>query len=192
MHWKLTAVLALSLAWLAVPEARAQDTTPDCCDYNGFYAGVGGAYDFERFPNGGSGNGWEVNARVGYRFLDYLALEGMGVHERDYSGKSGQFAGKKTYIWSGWLNAKVYPFGRLTGFMQPYGLVGGGYQWANIDGAPPTDHTANVWAGRFGAGIDWYLTQHFMVTTDAAYILPQGDSKSLERITVGGALQYRF
>jgi hypothetical protein len=76
--------------------------------------------------------------------------------------------------------------------MQPYGLVGGGYQWANIDGAPPTDHQANVWAGRFGAGIDWYLTEHFMVTTDAAYILPAGDSKSLERITVGGALQYRF
>ena len=192
MHWKLTAVLALSLAWLSTPAARAQDTTPDCCDYNGFYAGLGGGYSFERFPNGNAGNSAIANARVGYRFLDFLALEGQGEFEPHFGGKSGNYNNKNTEIWSGWLNAKLYPAARWTGFIQPYLLAGGGYQFANTRSNPGTNRQDNVIAGRFGGGIDWYFTDHIYLTTDAAYILPGGDEGSLERVQVGGAVQYRF
>ena len=194
MLWKLTAVLAFSLAWLSAPTAWAGsgDETPECCNYNGFYAGIGGGYSWERFPNGDAGNGTQINARVGYRFLDFLALEGLGEYAPEYSGHSGNFQGMSVKMWSGWFNAKVYPLARWTGFIQPYALAGVGYQWADVHSNPPNDLHANVIAGRFGGGIDWFLTEHLFVTTDAAYILPGGDEKSLEHINLGGAVGYRF
>ena len=115
MLWKLTAVLAFSLAWLPASAVRADGDTPECCNYNGFYIGVGGGFAIEDFDKGGADNSAVANLRVGYRFLDFLAIEGLGEFEPHFNGKSGNYLSADVQIWSGWLNAKVYPVARWTG-----------------------------------------------------------------------------
>ena len=191
MLWKLTAVLAFSLAWLPAPAVRADDT-PECCDYNGLYAGVGGGYAFEDFDGGNAGNSAVVNGRVGYRFLDFVALEGMGEFEPHFNGKSGRYSSADVSIWSGWGNLKLYPAARWTGFVQPYLLAGFGFMWGDTRGGPTGNHDDNGVAGRYGAGIDFFLTEHVFLTVDGAYLNPIGDASPLDQFTVGGAIQYRF
>ena len=195
MVWKLSVVLALAMAWLPAPAARADSgsETPECCDYNGLYVGVGGGIALEDFDGGNADDSGYVNARVGYRFLDFLAVEGMGEFMPHFNGKSGRYLSADTSIWSGWLNAKVYPTAHLTGLVQPYLLAGIGGMWGDTKGGLSTNNiNDNGFAGRFGLGIDFFLTEHVFLTADAAYLLPAGDAKALDQVLVGGALQYRF
>jgi opacity protein-like surface antigen len=194
MLWKLTAVLAFSLAWLPASAVRAADgDTPECCDYNGFYLGVGGGYAIELFDGGEADNGWYVNARVGYRFLDFLAVEGIGEYEPHFNGKSGNYNSADVSIFSGWLAGKLYPAARWTGWFQPYLLAGGGYMWGDTKGGIFDSNNAdNGPSGRFGAGVDLFLTEHLFLTIDGAYLLPWNDAGNLDQTLVGGALQYRF
>jgi opacity protein-like surface antigen len=195
MLWKLTAVLAFSLACLPATAARAADgDTPECCNYNGPYIGAGGGFAIEDFDKGNADNGAAVNLRVGYRFLDFLAVEGMGEYEPHFNGKSGIYNSADVSTWAGYLNGKVYPVARWTGWFQPYLLAGAGYMWGDVKGgAAPFGHqNENGFVGRFGTGIDFFLTEHFFVTVDGAYLLPTGDASELDQTIVGGALQYRF
>ena len=135
-----------------------------------------------------------MNARVGYRFLDFLAIEGMGEFMPHFNGKSGRYLSADTSIWSTWLNAKLYPTARWTGLLQPYLLAGVGGMWGDTKGGVTALNNINDngFAARFGAGIDIFLTEHLFLTTDAAYLLPTGDASELDQVVVGGALQYRF
>jgi opacity protein-like surface antigen len=194
MVWKLTAVLAFSLAWLPASAVRAEGDTPECCNYNGPYVGVGGGFAIEDFDKGNADNGAAVNLRVGYRFLDFLAVEGLGEYEPHFNGKSGNYTSADVSTWAGYLNGKVYPVARWTGWVQPYVLAGAGYMWADVKGGPaPFGHqNNNGFVGRFGTGIDFFLTEHLFVTVDGAYLLPAGDASEFDQTIVGGALQYRF
>ncbi len=192
MHWKLTAVLALSLAWISAPAARAEDgETPECCDYNGPFIGAGGGYSFESFNGGNAGNSAVVNLRVGYRFQDFFALEGLGEYMPYFDGHSGIYNGAHTALWGGFLNAKIYPAARWTGFIQPYVLAGAGWMFENTSSGG-NGNNDNGFAARYGGGIDFFLTDHIYFTTDAAYIQPNGHIKRLDQVVVGGALNYRF
>ena len=84
----------------------------------------------------------------------------------------------------------MYPTARWTGFFQPYLLAGVGYMFGDVDGGFNDDD--NGIAGRFGVGIDWYLTEHFYMTTDGVYLLPGMDATEFDQVIVGGALNYRF
>jgi len=193
MLWKLTAVLAFSLAWLPAPAVRAESGSDgrECCDYNGFYGGVGGGYSFESFNGGNAGNSAVVNARAGYRFLDFLALEGEGQYLPHFNGKSGRYNSAHTSIWAGWLNAKLYPAARWTGFIQPYLLAGAGWMWEDTKGGG-NNVNDNDFSGRFGGGIDYFLTEHLYLTTDASYLVPTGDVKRLDQVLLGGSVNFRF
>lgn len=192
MVWKLSVVLAFAIAWLPAPAVRAESDNPECCDYNGLYVGVGGGYSFEDFDGGNSDNGAYVNARVGYRFLDFLAVEALGEFMPEFAGKSGRYTSGHTSIWSGWLNTKLYPAARWTGLVQPYLLAGMGGMWGDTKKSPTGKFNDNGFAGRFGAGIDFFLTEHVVLTADGAYLLPINGAKELDQVLVGGALQYRF
>jgi opacity protein-like surface antigen len=191
MQWKLTAVLALSLAWLSAPVARAEGETPECCDYNGPYIGAGLGYTFEHFGGGNAGNSGVANIRIGYRFLDFVAIEGLGESMWDFNGKSGRYNGADIDIWSGWLNAKLYPAARWTGFIQPYALVGLGWVFEDTSGGG-NNRNRNDIAQRYGGGIDWFVTEHLYLTTEAAYLDPRGDVNQLNNTYVGGAINWRF
>jgi len=192
MLWKLTAVLAFSLAWLPASAVRADDN-PECCNYNGFYIGVGGAFAKELFDKGDTDSGAEVNARVGYRFLDFLAVEAFGGYEPHFNGNSGQYTSADVSIWEGFGNLKVYPLARWTGWVQPYALAGLGYMWADTKGGVLANNVNdNGPSGRFGGGIDMFLTEHVFFTIDGAYLNPWNDASEFDQWLIGGALQYRF
>jgi opacity protein-like surface antigen len=193
MLWKLVAVLAFSLAWLPASAVRAQGDTPECCNYNGPYIGLGGGFAKELFDNGDAENGGYINARLGYRFLDFLAVEALGEYEPNFDGRTGEFAGADVSTWAGYGNAKVYPTARWTGWVQPYVLAGLGYMWADVKGGPIFNNDANNGpAGRFGGGIDMFLTEHVFFTIDGNYLMPWNDAGELDQWLVGAALQYRF
>jgi opacity protein-like surface antigen len=88
----------------------------------------------------------------------------------------------------------LYPAARWTGWLQPYLLAGAGYMWADTKGgvAPLGHVNDNGPSGRFGAGVDIFLTEHVFVTVDGAYLRPWNDASEFDQVLVGGALQYRF
>ena len=191
MLWKLTAVLAFSLAWLSAPIARAEGETPECCDYNGFFIGAGGGYSFESFNGGNAGNSGIANLRLGYRFVDFVALEVLGEYMPYFNGKSGKYNGAHTALGTVQANAKLYPVARWTGWFQPYLLagVGGMFERTSSGGNGSSD---SGFLARYGGGIDYYVTEHFYLTTDAAYLQPNGHVTRFDQTVVGGALNWRF
>jgi N-acetylneuraminic acid mutarotase len=196
MPWKLSVVLFFALASLVAPSAFAQSSGScsgtGCCDYNGLYVGLGGGYAWEDFGGGNAGNSAVANGRIGYRFLDYLALEGMGEGAIHFNGTSGQFNSAHTRIATGWINGKIYPTARLTGAIQPYALAGAGWMFERTAGGPGGTEEDNGVAGRFGGGIDFFLTEHLFLTIDGAYVLPADHVSELKHAIAGGAIQYRF
>lgn len=81
----------------------------------------------------------------------------------------------------------------LTGRVQPYLLLGGGYNYAKVDsGIIPLSGTGGGGAIRGGGGLDFFLTRHVAVTTDVAYVLPLGDLEDTNYLAIGWGLKYAF
>ena len=97
-----------------------------------------------------------------------------------FNGKSGRYNGANTAIWTGWLNAKLYPTARWTGFIPAVPA-----RWRRLDvrghqTAPRQRHrNDNDFLARYGGGIDWFLTEHLYLTTDAAYLHPKGRREAI-------------
>jgi opacity protein-like surface antigen len=91
----------------------------------------------------------------------------------------------------------------LTGRYQPFVLVGLGFMrmesktrgasGGTIPGPPPqgSDRTVNL-AMRFGAGLDFYITEKVLANAEFSYLLPTGRLSGLDYYTFGIGLQYRF
>ena len=47
-------------------------------------------------------------------------------------------------------------------------------------------------ATRRGMGIDFYVTKHIVVGADASYVLPLGNVRDLDYVSIGLGLEYRF
>jgi opacity protein-like surface antigen len=91
----------------------------------------------------------------------------------------------------------------LTGRYQPFVLVGLGFMrmesktrgasGGTIPGPTPqgSDRTVNL-AMRFGAGLDFYITEKVLANAEFSYLLPTGRLSDLDYYTFGLGLQYRF
>jgi len=126
-----------------------------------------------------------VNARVGFRFLRFLALElqyeWIDQYDIDlsYSGVGGRIEVDQQTLTA---NLKVYPvpFWRV----QPYILAGVGFQTFDLDGNLSNglfsvDQNGTALAARAAVGLDVYLTEHIAlfgefgaVYTDEAIRIP--------------------
>jgi hypothetical protein len=62
----------------------------------------------------------------------------------------------------------------------------------NKGGVQLSNDPNNGPAGRFGGGIDFFLTENVFFTVDGAYLMPWNDASEYDQYLVGGALQYRF
>ena len=93
MIGKLTAVLAFSLAWLAAPAVWADPGSDqrECCDYNGFYAGLGGGLRVRilRRRRLARQRRLEQRARLSLPATS-LALELQLEYTSNFNGKSGR------------------------------------------------------------------------------------------------------
>jgi hypothetical protein len=77
----------------------------------------------------------------------------------------------------------------LTGRVQPYLLLGGGYNFSRQE---PADLTFGGWSLRGGGGLDIFLTRSLAVTGDVAYVLPTGDLTDFNYLAIGWGLKYVF
>jgi hypothetical protein len=122
-----------------------------------------------------------LGLRAGYRFLDRFAVElgyeGYADFEMDVVDVE---------ISNIIATAKFYPF---TGSMQPYGLLGVGYQYSEID---DIDFDESDPAVRIGLGLEWYLIDLLPLFVEVDQRMPSGDSDDLEYNTLQLGAMIRF
>ncbi len=103
------------------------------------------------------------NAAVGYRFIHWL-----GADADLYWGGREQDDGRKTRQFGITFNGKVYPIGLLApktlDAFQPYVVMGMGGGNFKVKGGSKT----GTFIYRLGAGIDWMITDHIGLYTDAS------------------------
>ena len=99
----------------------------------------------------------------GYRFNEWVSADGEFV----WGGRSQ--GGGKTRQFGVTLNAKVYPIGlfapNFLDSFQPYGVVGFGGGNFKVKDTFPNAKTG-TFIFRFGAGLDWVMTDHFASFVD--------------------------
>jgi opacity protein-like surface antigen len=154
-------------------------------DRNGFYVGGGATLGFDVFeedveealhPAADVEPSFGAIAQLGYRIHPHFSAE-------------AEFEWLDSFNLTG--NAKGY---LLTGSIQPFALVGVGamkVKEKDTVGAG-LSHSGTDLAMRFGAGVDLYLTQRLVMDLGVDYVIPTGDVKNFDYISVGFALQYRF
>jgi len=176
-----SAVVVLAMA-LFLPALCAAEEVADKDGYAhpGLYVGVGGVYVFEDFAKDledvgvRRDNGGGVDVRAGYRFHPAVAAElAFNWLTPDVDAES---------IWTVTANGKLYSTA-LTGRIQPYGILGVGVI---------TSGRTNV-IGRFGLGLETYITRHFLLSFEAAFMKPGGSfDNDFDYIPLTLAGQYRF
>lgn len=161
-----------------------------------------------------------LNARVGYRVASWFAAEiqyeWIETYDVDVSGDvgpGGSNIGGRLYDIGGHtltLNTKwIVPFWRI----QPYLLLGAGYSFYDVGRGPlagPLEDADDdieieggnqgTFAGRAGLGLDVYVTQHIVVTTEATAMVTfedfetpsEGAIDDLYYLAFSAGLQYRF
>jgi hypothetical protein len=174
-------------------EAEEGEDAESVYDRDGWYLGLGGGWAKELFQNGNAGDSGFVQARAGYHFLRFAALEAQLEYTPKFKGKSGSWAGVDVATWATWLNIKGYPTAPWTGLFQPFGMISIAWMWERLTGSAVNGSIEEGgFAARFGGGIDFYVTRNIVITTEAAYVLPTGELDDLDQLQLGGALQYRF
>jgi hypothetical protein len=122
-----------------------------------------------------------IGLRAGWRFLDRFAVE-LGYETfADF-----EMDVVDVQIENLLLTGKFYPF---TGSMQPYGLVGVGYQGSEID---DINFDESDPAGRIGLGFEWYLIDLLPLFIEIDQRIPTGDSDDLQYNTIQLGAMIRF
>jgi hypothetical protein len=155
---------------------------------------------------------------LGYRFLDdHVSLSAHVEHLSNLEvtfddGVRGSPESGRSILegdtWSLSADLAIYPW---TGRVQPFLLAGLGWLWADLEEQPV--RTADATPGspdpglvklglgidsgddlmaRFGAGVEFYLTDYFFLHADASYVLGTGEVDDLDYISVGWGLGCRF
>jgi hypothetical protein len=158
-----------------------------------------------------------VHARAGYRFHPRFAAEA----HLEYLSGSEIFA--ETFRWQTdfaklsalTVTADVKAY-LSTGMVQPFAIIGAGWMktygkdtridplktFKTTEGdrflpkAAKLDLDDSGFVGRFGGGLDVYVTQHVSLGASASYVLPFGDSWDSDfdynYISIDWGIQYRF
>jgi opacity protein-like surface antigen len=211
-----TRVRAICLGGLAVAiftgiggGAGAEPPAP-AYDRAGWYLGLAGIFaisDFDlstsdldvvppepantnpRFKNSGG-----IDFRAGYRAFPRWAFE------FDYQWQAGFDSNRSsvdprleidTHLLS--LNTKFF---FLTGRWQPYALLGASLlvfntEIVNDNFKKPWDVTVGF-APRFGAGVDFWIDEHWALLVEGTYLVPVGALDDANMGSVGAGFQYRF
>jgi len=168
-------------------------------------AGIGGAFETfhgEFDPRGHDvSNAFLVGGRLGSRANRFVAFDASFDYTLvgfELSNDASQSIDAKTLL--GFANLKLYPFG---GRLQPFLFGGAGFLWADLECTDAGGASADCaqagfsdreveFAGRFGGGLDVYLTRHIAVSGELAYVMPTGDLNDMRFLTFGAHLVLRF
>jgi hypothetical protein len=152
------------------------------------YIGAGALFAIENF-HCDTDDAWGYNIRGGYRFNNWVAIEGMFEHpvsnfdDANVVDGFGRLNGD-VEVWNVTANGKIYP---VRGMFQPYALVGGGYGQADL---PHDDNGGFV--ARFGIGLDILFTDNFGMDTEVGYVLGTGSLSNYDYIPISVGFFYNF
>ena len=192
----------MSLLLLGSGVASAEPP-PEDFNRDGYYVGVQGVYALEDFDLTGArfDDEFGVNGHVGYRFLRNFAVEAEFEWIDGFDGTFGTaLAGGsgKVDTYAILMNTKIYPLARafeqdsVLARFQPFAQVGFGWQWGQRKGLGTTNKNTGDIVGRFGGGLEVYLTENFALTTNAVYALSGGKVDDFRYLSIGWGVQWRF
>jgi opacity protein-like surface antigen len=207
------ACLLIAVLALFAGPASASDSGGEAPDYAraGWYGGIGAIFaisdisltttdlgvESPPFPPDTDpefGNSGGVDVRFGYRAFRRWAFE------FDYQWQAGFDSSSSaipfdleidTHLLS--LNTKLFV---LTERWQPYALLGASLLIFNTEIVD--DMFRKPWdidygfAARFGAGVDYYINEHWVLTLEGTYVLAVGGLDGANMGTLGLGAQYRF
>jgi len=202
-------LLALAIPSLLAGAAAAESPRPGY-DRAGWYLGLAAFYAISDFDlstseldvvppqppdtNPRFGDSGGVDFRAGYRPLSRWAFE------FDYQWQAGYDSKRSiidppleidTHLLS--LNAKWFA---LTGRWQPYALLGASLLIINneiVDSAFKKPWDIDVgFAPRFGAGVDFWIDEHWALTLEGTYMVSVGEYEGANMGSAGVGFQYRF
>ena len=169
-------MLGLVIAFgLGAAVSHAADQV-DFTEPRGFIGGgFGGAFNTGDFDDAGNSLGTEI--RGGYRFHPHVAVEGQLSY---FNNVGGSFPLGDVHLRTLSFTANVkkfFPIG--SGRWQPYLLAGIGVTRAraevdNLFGNTILDRTESAFTFRGGAGLEFYITRHVNLYTEATYMLLTG------------------
>ena len=114
-----------------------------------------------------------LNARLGFRFNRFFTVEGQVEWISGFDAKPGTLSGGATEASveavSYTINARFYP---IEGRIQPYAIAGLGGEniWLNSNGDDGDSDTFTSFIGRFGGGLDIYVTSNLALTGEFTYV----------------------
>jgi len=214
LSWRLGASLLIAWFVMLAGPVGALDSEGDSPDYArpGWYVGLGGFMAISNisltttdlgvpspvpYPPGTDpdfGNSGGIDVRFGYRAFSRWAFE------LDYQWQSGFNSSNSaispdleidTHLLS--LNTKLFV---LTDRWQPYALLGASLLIFNteiVDESFPKPWSIDYgYATRFGAGLDYYINERWLLTLEGTYVLAVGGLDGADMGTVGIGAQYRF
>lgn len=129
---------------------------------------------------------------IGVRFHPRFAVEEQIEVLRkadikvDGGGKSGDFDS-----WSLTTNFKAF---LLTGRVQPFVLAGLGVMRVEFNDTigMGISRSGTGFVSRYGAGVDFFVTEHVVVSVGTDYVLPTGDVDDFDYVSYGGGIRYVF
>jgi opacity protein-like surface antigen len=154
--------------------------------------GIGGAFNVGDFDDAGNSLGTEI--RGGYRFHPHVAVEGQLSYFNNVGGDL-DVGDLDLRTLSFTANVKkFFPIG--AGRWQPYLLAGIGVTRAKADveflGSTLFDRTEAAFTFRSGAGVEFYITPHVNLYTEATYMLLTGALNGAGFVPLVFGAQYQF
>jgi opacity protein-like surface antigen len=204
----ILSVVALGTVVCAGVPAGAEEEKAADYARRGAYLGMGALYAFEDFDlpeipgvSSSADDSWGFDARAGYRYR-YAALETQFQYYDEFTLDANGSTAATINAQSFSVNLKGYPLG---GPVQPYLLAGFGFLRTSSDaeGTGATraagealfagpGRTAVEFIGRFGGGLDAYVTPNVVVYVEGTYLLPKSDLNDFNVIPLAFGVQYRF
>jgi opacity protein-like surface antigen len=193
----LAAGVAAAGSLLAPPVCLAQDEEEEGADYTreGWYLQAQGLYAFQNFHDFDVDDDAGFNVTAGWRGWEMFA----GEFEFEFVNRfPGQDTDPDFRVYDASLLLKLYPLARVFepdsvfNRFQPWLKAGPGWMWVERRGGGQSHRDRGDFAGRFGAGMDLYLTQHLVVVLSANYELPTSDVSQFPYLSAAGGIQYRF
>ena len=146
------------------------------------------------------------SVHAGYRISPRWAVEGQyevtdefdvivtenipfknSLFERPDPNNPGELLPTRTYVRESTANLKIRPMVVtanlkgyvLTGRFQPYLLLGAGAQWTRTQNLPRDETVTHLdFTMRFGGGLEYYITDHVVISCAVSYVYPMGFMKN--------------
>ena len=187
------------------PPPAQHDFTRD-----GWYVQAQGIYALENFGDTGNystggldvDNTYGFNVEAGYRVARLFALGAEFEWVYAFGNEDSPTADSGELLRIGTQSVgipfRLYPLARLfdpgsvANRFQPFIKLAPTWMWADREILREEDKGKGGFVGRMGAGVDFYITENFVIATSALYNWPTAAIDSLGYWSFGAGLQYRF